>query len=559
MRWFLASLGLGIVYLGIAAAGPATVGLWQDDSVYLATARSLAEGTGYRHLEIPGEPLQTKYPILFPALLAIGFLFRPDYPDNLTLLLAPGALMAAGFVVLSGLYLDRVLGERRPWVILAVALAAFSPEIVSLVRFAMSDLPYACISMAALLCLDLGDGGSARGGRDRLRLAGAGLLISAAVLTRSIGLTLALAAPLTLLLRRRFAAAALVFGVAVLMVLPWWLWQSGAAAANGVMQTSPIEGYDLNYGLWLPSDLAQLWRVVHQNFFRAIFGLTYFQFAAPGEWAMEAIGTPSWRTVVFHGVCYTAAALVVAGFLSSARRRLQTVHLYAVLYCGAMLSWPFEPYRFLVAWTPFLIYFALAGLRSTGQWFMSPRRPTRPSLPSWLAEAPAGVLCALLFVWFIREDTRILASDVNRTYILRDYHDRSDHAELGKWLRAHTRDGDVLASNDTSDLFLAVGRQTRDTTPGVDPFSWFGGADRKWREFYSRGAPSELRALVDGAVPHLAGLFRRGDIAYYVQHGEGGTATPMERFIREKRTWFQPIFVTAHRAYRVFRVTVPTQ
>ncbi|MEE8475514.1 MAG: hypothetical protein V3T01_09205 [Myxococcota bacterium] len=505
-------------------------------------------------MEIPGEPLQTKYPILYPALLAIGFLLRPDYPDNLTLLRIPGALMAAGFVVLSGLYLDRVLGGRRAWVFLAVSLAALSPEILSLVRVIMSDLPHACISIAALLCLDLGKGATPREGRDRPRLAWAGLLIGAAMLTRSIGLTLAIAAPLTLLFRRRFADAALVFGVAVLTALPWWIWQIGAATANGAMQTSPIEAYDLNYGLWLPSDPGQLWLVARQNFFRAIFGLTYFQFAAPGQWATEAIATPSWRTIAFHGVCYAAAALMITGFFVSARRRLQTIHVYAVLYGGAVIIWPFEPYRFLVAWTPFLIYFTLTGLRSLSSWL---RFSGRTIHPRWLVEAPAGLLCALLFVWFIREDARILASNDDRFYILRTYYDRSDHAELTQWLRDHTRDGDVLASNDTADLFLAVGRQVRDTTPGIDLVGLCCGADRRWREFYALSGASELRALVDRASPHLPGLFRGGDIAYYVQHGEGGTAAPMERLIGEKRTWFEPVFRTRHRAYRVFRVTVP--
>ena len=150
LRWLLASIALGGVYLGVAIAGPPTVGLWQDDATYLATARSLAEGSGYRHIEIPGEPLQTKYPILYPALLAGAFLLHPDYPDNLWLLLAPGALMAGAFVALSLLYLRRVLEAPGPWVAVAIGLAALSPEILSLVRFAMSDLPYACLAAVEL-------------------------------------------------------------------------------------------------------------------------------------------------------------------------------------------------------------------------------------------------------------------------------------------------------------------------------------------------------------------------------------------------------------------------
>ena len=45
---------LGFLYLALAAlGGTASVGLWQDDGIYLATAQSLAAGTGYRHIELP--------------------------------------------------------------------------------------------------------------------------------------------------------------------------------------------------------------------------------------------------------------------------------------------------------------------------------------------------------------------------------------------------------------------------------------------------------------------------------------------------------------------------
>ena len=39
------------------------VGIYHDDGIYLVTAKALAEGKGYRIINLPAELPQTKYPI----------------------------------------------------------------------------------------------------------------------------------------------------------------------------------------------------------------------------------------------------------------------------------------------------------------------------------------------------------------------------------------------------------------------------------------------------------------------------------------------------------------
>ena len=77
-RPILAVALLGAFYWLVAVVGPLAVGAWQDDAIYIATAKSLAAGDGYRHAEIPGEPLQAKYPVLYPAMLAILLKIAPE-------------------------------------------------------------------------------------------------------------------------------------------------------------------------------------------------------------------------------------------------------------------------------------------------------------------------------------------------------------------------------------------------------------------------------------------------------------------------------------------------
>ncbi|MEJ2226347.1 MAG: hypothetical protein P8X49_14555 [Syntrophobacterales bacterium] len=69
------SLALGFfvltVLLGAMLMVPRVTGVLIDDGIYVTTAKALATGQGYRLINLPGEPLQTKYPPIYPALLAL--------------------------------------------------------------------------------------------------------------------------------------------------------------------------------------------------------------------------------------------------------------------------------------------------------------------------------------------------------------------------------------------------------------------------------------------------------------------------------------------------------
>src|SRR5215469_13734567 len=61
------------------------LGRHHDDTIYLASAKSLAEGHGYRIASLPREPLQTKYPPVLPLLLAPLWKLAPGFPEHLHL------------------------------------------------------------------------------------------------------------------------------------------------------------------------------------------------------------------------------------------------------------------------------------------------------------------------------------------------------------------------------------------------------------------------------------------------------------------------------------------
>ena len=79
-----ATMTVAVIAIGIAAFVVMTSSsrfIWDDDGIYVSTARALAERHEYRLINLPTEPYQTKYPPLYPALLSLAWPAGALYPD----------------------------------------------------------------------------------------------------------------------------------------------------------------------------------------------------------------------------------------------------------------------------------------------------------------------------------------------------------------------------------------------------------------------------------------------------------------------------------------------
>ncbi len=559
MRWIVvAILVLFLAYWIVSAISPPAVGAWQDDAIYLATAKSLAEGDGYRLPHIPVRPYQTKYPIGYPAILAMMWALYPRYPQNLPLLLAPGAAAAAGFVVLSAVVVRKVLGASRRMSVAVGVLAAMSPEMLSGVRFTMSDLVFAFFSVAAVWCLDGKYASASAPARRGGWLAAAALLVAAAAMTRTFGVALWAAAVAMLLLRRRWTAAGVMVVLVAVCLLPWQLWRSWAVAQNAALATGPLDAYALNYWLWLPKGVGDALRVVVCNFFKTVFATGYVQLALPRSWTGEAISAVSWRLVALHAICWSAAILVTVGFLARGRRGWKTLHLYAVAYLAMMLLWPFDPSRFLDCWIPFIFYFLLAGAVGLSRWTLR-RRIASASRGRGLVLLPAGAIVVVVAVLFITEDHDILLSSRSDYSFMREGIDLTASDRLYRWITANTAAGDVLASNHTAELYLATGRVGHDFGAWSDPVAAYYGRDRQWWRFFTVHSSGEFQWLYDWACLDLERTYRQAGVTHYIDDTDHPMAVVMRRFIYTHPQLFQPVFATGpiHPTYRVYRFTPP--
>ncbi len=241
------------------------LGHFQDDGLYWVCAKSLARGAGYRIESLPGTPYQTKYPPLFPLLLAGVWKLNPSFPDNLRLATLAAWLMLPLFLLLAKLWLDCAgLDGRIGWALLG--LLALNPYVVFFSMTLMPELLFTALLLACLMCTE------SAGSRNRPALAlAAGVLGAVAYLVKSSALPLVATAPLCFLLRRQArSAAAFVAGMAP-AVVAWSLW----SRAHMTQTTDLVRLYYTDYVGFhrLTVGLGDLPLVVWQNLTSLLAGI----------------------------------------------------------------------------------------------------------------------------------------------------------------------------------------------------------------------------------------------------------------------------------------------
>src|SRR5579864_2412557 len=309
-----------------------------DDSIYWVSAKSLAEGRGYRILSLPSEPYQTKYPPLRPLMLAAIWKIDPRFPENLTLGMALSWLMLPAFIAVAWRWFQRE-GFGLPARVTMCAVIALSPSVVFFSTSLLSDLAFSTLLVAAILMLP--EAGERPG-----RAFAAGLLASAAYLVRTAALPLLLTGPLWLVLRKKYRAAAAFFCAMLPGIAAWSLW----VRAHLGHATDIVSLYYVDYMGY--RRLCMGWRdlplVIWKNLDGMFHGTTGLVFSGlvDNPWGM-----------------YLSRFLAIGAMVGTVRlarqRGMSPYHWFAAAYSGILVVWHFPPNeRFMLPVFPLL----LAGL-----------------------------------------------------------------------------------------------------------------------------------------------------------------------------------------------------
>jgi len=373
-----------LVLVGWLSRIPLGVGWYHDDGVYVATAHAIAEGRGPRLDYLPGSPFATRYPLLWPALLAIPLRAAHAPLADLAgpLVLLPGAIAFP----LALLAWGRTL--RRSWRLGAAATAlllsalALNPVCLEFCRFPMSEIPFLALSLWAVALAD--DPAPPSRGRETA----AALLAVAALHTRLAGVSLVAALLCAYAVRRRAFACAVTLLLTASSLGAWALFLRAAHAANGALSVSPLLAYDLGYGGYVAGGAGRIVQAALESP-RTAFFAAHIALGATAPMRLleraQSGGSAIPLAAAVLGLLFLSAIGACARMAGQAPlrpiARMET--FYVAFTLGIVLLWPAATWRLLVPIAPWLLALPVAGLAHV--W---------PRIRG-VAEAGAGALLAL--------------------------------------------------------------------------------------------------------------------------------------------------------------------
>jgi hypothetical protein len=335
---------------------PYPVGLFHDDGVYLVLAKSIATGSGYRYLHLPGAPVATHYPPAYPLLLAVLWTLAPRFPANLTIILLANAALLGLVAWGSARFLISRL-EWPPFAATAFALVAtLSLPLIQLTTLVLSEITF--LGMLFLVLTSAERCVASRGShlQDVLLGAGAGGL----VLVRAHGVVLVAALALVLVSRREWRRVGLCVAGAAMVIAPWQLWVTIHDAAL----PATLRGSYGSYTSWFATGLADGGLM--------FAGQTIARNASEAA-AILADRFAPWHPGMLRLIPLTfALALLALGIIRLWRRTPVTV-AFLLAYVAVTLIWPYTPWRFIWGIWPFVLLLAVEGGATIVRWHPAQR------------------------------------------------------------------------------------------------------------------------------------------------------------------------------------------
>ena len=414
------------------------VGLFHDDGIYAVTSRALAEGEGYRLVDLPHEPAQTKYPPLFPLVLATVWKLTPDFPENTALLKLVPFVFGLLWLYLSYRLLRKLALSRSISFAVVVAVAA-APSTMYLSTTLLSETLFAALCMGSLLFAEtLNTAKSSL--RTRVILAAA--FAALATLARLAGVALVLAILGCLLSRRQWKSALLFAVVVGILLSPWALWVAG----------NPSAGYytSANYASWnlfSPDVTASVGDKLMVFFKNAIWIFTTPGFA----WSAPMAAYPV--------LALLTAALLVAGTFRTLPRNLPTFW-FIVVYLGLVLCWAWPPHRFVITILPLIVWLMVQGLP---EHFRNPRP---------IALLAFTLIVSVPSVFLLYRNVNVANERGTLPWTITEVADWQQMRQVSEWIRNNTDPKTVVVGNLDPAYFLLTDRKAMRGFD-ADPFLLF--------------------------------------------------------------------------------------
>jgi hypothetical protein len=421
---------LGPVY-AICLFAPA-FGQVHDDSVYLVSSRALANGAGYVVDSLPEPIPQTKYPILYPAILAVFWKFT----NNLATVALLSKLLSLLSTIAWILVLRRLIHRQLASPVAADWIVFLGVSVPWTVFLATSILPDTLFAFLTTWALDLMLEHELPNAPplNWKTVIGIAVLASSAFLIRTTGLALLLAV-LFILLRRRFQLSLVFLAVCAAICGPWLLWQA--------TQPVPIDEAQRYYSklsyaqghLLAGFRFGQMFKIVFSN---AIMLGTFFMGVF---YKLPVLGALTLAAILGY--------FAVTGWFRDLRNGAGILSVWAFLYAGILIAWVWPPYRYMLPLVPIALLFKAKSIMSVR------RTPGRTKLlHASLLIYTCGVIltnCVNVYRTLQLQSTVIGWGETDKW---------SNQLQLAEWIRSATPTNAIVAANIDPTVYLMTGRKS---------------------------------------------------------------------------------------------------
>ena len=447
-------------------------GAYHDDAIYVATARALATGQGYRIISLPHEPAQTKYPPFYPFLLSLIWRVNPEFPLNVTAMMLLSVIIAMAFLELTRRYLVAHGYANRWQALIVVALTALNWRTMILATSVYSEMLFSLLAVAGLHLAEQKE-------KDRYkRVSGLalGVVIGLTFLTRSSGIALLLSVAAYYALTKQWRRALLPVGVGSLFVVGWIAWsalnRTNAQFANVEYYTSylghlnqVISDMQAQSG---SSRVGVFLSIAVQNFVGGILisvplissGLSYGSFSGLSGYVLGLALCGAFLNLL----------LIAMEFIRTMAERVRLLHIYIVACLLLYLFWlPGVSYdRFLMPLLPFLLLFLVSGL---GRLASKARNSLISATSSKLIH---GTVLALVVA--VVSGMSLYGYTSGAISSLRSLEESAARASEDltaiNWINEHTDPSDTLVCYRDPKYFLYTGHKAVRSFPMTEGFSW---------------------------------------------------------------------------------------
>jgi hypothetical protein len=414
------------------------VGSYHDDALYLASAKSLAEGRGYKIISLPSEPAQTKYPFLYPAILSVLWKIKPSFPDNIWLFQGFSLFCLSLAVGLSYLYLasrEEISAHAR---YLSTIICSTSYLFLFHGGVVLSDALFCLLFVASIWSFQDWVIGEKESGILQLI---SGLLFGALYLSRSVALA--------------FLPVFLLFALAAKKKLRWFLlgfmptalcWSFWMAGRKVTWEQDPVVAYYTDYLGWWQEGLSAFHNMLVYNLSEVLFFFYTYLFEG-FEYVSRQLGV-SYLVALTYLLGLALWSLLVERSL----RAREFLSLSLACYVAAACIYPGPPTRILVCLLPILLAVQLDwAFRTFGkEWIVR------------LSSIALSVLIALniFHLWNFRKLLEVSKYPFLQYPAKQQVVEWQSYQELFNWVSENTKETDILSSFLDPMAYLYTGRKS---------------------------------------------------------------------------------------------------